>query len=262
MDVVGLGGEFALDGDHVGYADGPGMANGGDAVPRAVPRHTKSAGDGPAGGTKMKAKRKGVNLCGRREGTAEVLTEELANEIRPHLPALVRLTRTWTLLYSLDQHGISLNTLYARCEPRIPNASEPSPPKGAIVVVKDSLDGVFGAWVGEGIERGRGGYYGTGEAFLWRRRPDASSLLEVYNWTGKNDYVVLCEPECISFGGGDGHYGLYIEASLLEGSSASCPTFDNPALCARPPSQSALATGTKDVSFECVGLEVWGVGPG
>ncbi|KIM66453.1 hypothetical protein SCLCIDRAFT_110314 [Scleroderma citrinum Foug A] len=206
--------------------------------------------------------RKGVNLCGRREGTAEVLTEELANEIRPHLPALVRLTRTWTLLYSLDQHGISLNTLYARCEPRIPNASEPSPPKGAIVVVKDSLDGVFGAWVGEGIERGRGGYYGTGEAFLWRRRPDASSLLEVYNWTGKNDYVVLCEPECISFGGGDGHYGLYIEASLLEGSSASCPTFDNPALCARPPSQSALATGTKDVSFECVGLEVWGVGPG
>lgn len=81
MDVVGLGGEFALDGDHVGYADGPGMANGGDAVPRAVPRHTKSAGDGPAGGTKMKAKRKGVNLCGRREGTAEVLTEELANEV-------------------------------------------------------------------------------------------------------------------------------------------------------------------------------------
>lgn len=87
-----------------------------------------------------------------------------ATQIRPHLPALVRLTRTWTLLYSLDQHGISLNTLYARCQPRIPSASEPNPPKGAIVVVKDSLDGVFGAWVGEGIERGRGGYYGTGEA--------------------------------------------------------------------------------------------------
>jgi len=119
-------------------------------------------------------------------------------------------------------------------------------------------------------------------SFLWRHRPDASSPLEVYSWTGKNDYVVLCEPEFISFGGGyafacyssctsgdadlapmcsDGHYGLYIEASLLDGSSAPCPTFDNPALCARPSSQLASATGTKDVLFECVGLEVWGVGP-
>ena len=60
----------------------------------------------------------------------------------------------------------------------------------------------------------------------------------------------------------DGHYGLYIEASLLDGSSARCPTFDNPALCARPSSQSGLGTGARDVSFECVGLEVWGVGPG
>ncbi|KAL4077831.1 TLD-domain-containing protein [Scleroderma citrinum] len=205
---------------------------------------------------------KGVNLCGRREGTAEVLIEELANLIRPRLPALVRLTRSWTLLYSIDQHGISLNTLYARCEPRIPSKSDPNPPKGAIVVVRDSLDGMFGAWVGEGIQRGRGGYYGSGEAFLWRYHPDASPPLEVYKWTGKNDYVVLCEPEFISFGGGDGHYGLYIDATLLDGSSAPCPTFDNPALCTQPPSQSVLGTGTKDVPFECVGLEVWGVGPG
>jgi len=85
VDVVGLGGEFAFDGGRVGYADGLGITNGADAVPEAGAMskntNTKSAEDGPAGGTKMKVKRKGVSLCGRREGTAEVLTEELANEV-------------------------------------------------------------------------------------------------------------------------------------------------------------------------------------
>ncbi|KAI6161063.1 TLD-domain-containing protein, partial [Pisolithus thermaeus] len=212
--------------------------------------------------TKGKVKMKGVTLCGRREGTLQVLTEDIANPLRVHLPALTRLSRNWTLLYSIDQHGISLNTLYSRCEPRIPSKAEPNPPSGALLVVKDSLDGVFGAWIGEGIMKGQGGFYGSGEAFLWRYCIDTSPPLEIYKWSGKNDYVVLCDPDFISCGGGDGHYGLYIDSSLLEGSSAPCPTFGNPVLCARPPSQVGATTGKKDVPFECVGLEVWGIGPG
>lgn len=57
----------------------------------------------------------------------------------------------------------------------------------------------------------------------------------------------------------DGHYGLYLDASLLDGSSAPCPTFANPVLCSRV-DEGSLGS-KKDVSFECVGLEVWGVGP-
>jgi TLD len=104
--------------------------------------------------------------------------------------------------------------------------------------------------------------------------------VKVFKWTGKNDYVALCEPESISFGGGcvspffggwssidvaslllsrffnnrDGHYGLYLDETLNEGSSARCPTFNNDPLCASDPSKAG------SVSFECVGLEVWGVG--
>lgn len=206
----------------------------------------------------------GLNLVGRREGTAVVLSETIANLIRPHLPALTRLPRTWTLLYSLDQHGISLNTLYSRCEPKLP--STPGATKGAIVVVKDARDAIFGAWMGEGLWLERGGYYGSGESFLWRyHRPSSKDdgleegTLDVYKWTGRNDYVALCEPGFISFGGGDGHYGLYLDASLLDGSSAPCPTFDNAVLCSRVDGGSVGVK--KDVSFECVGLEVWGVGP-
>ena len=109
-----------------------------------------------------------------------------------------------------------------------------------------------------------------GFRFLWKAHGDG---VRVFSWTGKNDYVALCEPESISFGGGcvssctcwnhfllavvlrDGYYGLYLDETLYEGSSARCPTFDNDSLCASAPSRTGTAT------FECVGLEVWGVGP-
>jgi len=35
--------------------------------------------------------------------------------------------------------------------------------------------------------------------------------IDVYKWTGQNDYVALSESEFISFGCGDGHYGLYLD---------------------------------------------------
>ena len=55
----------------------------------------------------------------------------------------------------------------------------------------------------------------------------------------------------------DGHYGLYLDDTLYEGSSAPCPTFNNEPLCSPGPKKP----GTVTVEFECVGLEVWGMGP-
>ena len=52
----------------------------------------------------------------------------------------------------------------------------------------------------------------------------------------------------------DGHYGLYLDDSLIDGSSAPCLTFDNQPLCSPGPKKG------ETVSFECVGLEVWDIG--
>ncbi|KAK0454161.1 TLD-domain-containing protein [Desarmillaria tabescens] len=197
-------------------------------------------------GDSIERKMGDVELRGRRENTVGVLDAVLANMIRPRLPALSRLPRTWTLLYSLDQHGISLNTLYSR--------SEQPKPAGALVVMKDDGDTIFGAFVGDGIRQSRGrGYYGSGESFLWRY---SNCKLSVYKPTGRNSYIALCEPDYLSFGGGDdGAYGLYIDKSLLEGSSARCVTFGNEVLCSPGRARAGGAVG-----FECVGLEVWRVG--
>ncbi|KAI0665525.1 TLD-domain-containing protein [Trametes maxima] len=192
---------------------------------------------------KTQVERKSVRLTGRKELTVPVLTVEIADMLRPFFPALARLPRAWTLLYSLDQHGISLNTLYARCQDF----------KGsALLVVRDTNDAVFGAWMGEGVHPSKGSYYGSGESFLWQL--SGNDRVRVYKWTGKNDYVALCETDYLSFGGGDGHYGLWLDETLSDGSSARCPTFDNEPLCSSGPRQG------ETVTFECVGLEVWGIG--
>ncbi|KAF9782422.1 TLD-domain-containing protein [Thelephora terrestris] len=189
-----------------------------------------------------KVPRKSVALKGRKDITSAVLTPSLADLIRPYLPPIPRLSGSWSLLYSLDQHGISLNTLYARCSTHL---------GGSLIVIKDSGDTLFGAWLGENVHQSKGAYYGSGESFLWKSK----DTLHVYKWTGKNDYVALCEPDYLSFGGGDGKYGLYLDDTLLDGSSAWCLTFGNEPLC------SDLGHDQGDtVTFECVGLEVWGIG--
>lgn len=114
--------------------------------------------------------------------------------------------------------------------------------------------------------------------FLWRetRKNDAPAGVNVFKWTGKNDYVALCEPDYISFGGGcgfffcslatlihfeylplsDGKYGLFLDSTFFDGSSARCQTFDNDVLCSTTNDRSV---STRTVRFECVGMEVWGV---
>ena len=52
----------------------------------------------------------------------------------------------------------------------------------------------------------------------------------------------------------DGRYGLWLDESLIDGSSARCLTFDNEPLCSPGPRKGDAVT------FECVGLEVWGIG--
>lgn len=202
----------------------------------------------------MERKAGSVELLGRKEMTDTILTECLADSIRFQFSAFAGLSRKWTLAYSLDQHGISLNTLYSLCETAMILKPNQSPSVGQLLVVKDSEDGLFGIWMEkEGIRRASG-YYGSGDSFLWKYNHQGD--LKVFPWTGRNNYVALCEPTFLSFGGGDGNYGLYLDDTLLNGSSASCLTFSNEPLC----TGSRHRPATDVIKFECVGLEVWAVG--
>jgi len=117
--------------------------------------------------------RRGVQLLGIKESTRVVLGATLADTLRSHLPPRARLPRSWKLLFSIDQYGASLKTLYARCRTH---------DGGALLVVRDADDGYFGAWIADGIHEGHGSYTGSGESFLWKIHGDD---VRVFNWTGK-----------------------------------------------------------------------------
>ncbi|CAG7918417.1 unnamed protein product [Penicillium olsonii] len=71
---------------------------------------------------------------------------------------------------------------------------------------------------------------------------------KAFPYSGVNDYMMFCETGFLSLGGGDGHYGLWIDDSLEKGVSASCQTFGNEPL------------SDEGIKFDILGVEVWYVG--
>ncbi|KAI9263382.1 TLD-domain-containing protein [Phascolomyces articulosus] len=193
-----------------------------------------------------------IKLTQRDEHTWECLDINIAEQLRNQLPSRIAVCSEWTLLYSMDQHGSSLQTMYHQLEKH----------HGPCLLVIQTMDEeIFGAYLTEPIHV-QSRYYGSGECFLWRldrsslsssssmhaadpNTTTTSSLLETYRWSGKNDYLCYSARDYISMGGGEGRVAIWLNEDLLQGHTESCATFDN----------EPLSTSSK---FECIGLEVWG----
>ncbi|OAQ29841.1 TLD-domain-containing protein, partial [Linnemannia elongata AG-77] len=146
------------------------------------------------------------------------------------LPRKLRNATKWNLVYSSDQHGISMTTLFHRCKGKGP----------MVLALKDTTDAVFGAFVTEELKPNLT-YYGTGEWYVMcqhmcvriHKWPFLVCVTKSFwKWTGKNDYMILSEPGFIGLGGGDGKFGLWLHSDLERGHSARCATFDNEPLAA------------------------------
>jgi len=80
-----------------------------------------------------------VTLKGYRSETtpsAQLLSRALAEEIRLLVPPRLQLCEEWNLVYSLDQDGVSLGTLYKKCDDLRGLRN------GFVLVVKDGEGGV------------------------------------------------------------------------------------------------------------------------
>ncbi|KAL5120338.1 oxidation resistance protein 1 [Pleosporales sp. CAS-2024a] len=71
---------------------------------------------------------------------------------------------------------------------------------------------------------------------------------KAFPYSGVNDYMIFCEQNYLSIGGGDGHYGLWLDDSLENGVSDTCPTFGNEPL------------SDEGKKFEVMGVELWYIG--
>ncbi|SCU88109.1 LAMI_0D08812g1_1 [Lachancea mirantina] len=206
-----------------------------------------------------------VYLNGVKDTTKHrLLTPEMCDEIRSLMPTRIQLYTDWRLVYSLEQHGASLRSLYDNIAPD----GKQSARVGYVLVVEDKKGGIFGAYTNEHFRpTDNRRYYGNGECFLWKlekvptlyigdtKADDGAEADRSHRWsfkgfpfTGLNEFVIYCTSKFLSMGAGDGHYGLWIDSGLLNGVSNPSLTFGN---------ETLSREGDK---FHVVGLEVWRVG--
>lgn len=160
---------------------------------------------------------------------SHILTTNHLRRLVPFLPGYQRVS-DWELTYSTYEHGMSLKTFYRL-------ASDKEGP--TILVIADMKGGIFGSYNSDRWRISEK-FFGTGESFLFRLEP----AFKVFPWTGNNQYVQMAKAEAIMLGGGEGHFGLWIDDSLYRGSSHPCPTFGNECLSSTP-------------DFTIRGIELW-----
>ena len=206
-----------------------------------------------------------------------VLSPPLMESLQSFLPIVISEQNFW-MRYSLLRDGASLDTLLKNI-------------RGAtytILALETTGGEVFGAFTSSPWSK-QVGFFGNGEAFLWKMRQSRAILtnsiidqakleseIDVYLWNGNNYCVQQCTSTTISIGGGsivettqkddenespqnetkrDDNMlglGLAIDKNLLFGTSSSSATFDNP----------PLSTEHNDGSpFEILNLEVWSMTP-
>ncbi|XP_078481137.1 oxidation resistance protein 1 [Ciona intestinalis] len=165
--------------------------------------------------------------------SSNLLNDDTLLELCRHIPART-IGCAWKLLYSTFEHGMSLRTLYRK----VTNKYHEDTP--VVIVVQDSNGHVFGAFCSNEPHVSEH-FYGTGETFLFTLEPN----IEIFTWSGENNFFVKGNPDSLSIGGGDGSSGLWLDSDLCHGSSHTCLTFQN----------NPLAS-TED--FFIQNVEVWG----
>ncbi|KAF0979616.1 hypothetical protein FDP41_001284 [Naegleria fowleri] len=191
-----------------------------------------------------------------------ILKESQLRELSLSLPVRFR-NKNFLLLYSTQEHGISLQTMYRKIEQREP----------VILVVQTMKGEIFGAFLTEQVEMTKKErYYGDGQSFVFKFEKQTSNhskphsphpeddeyvlvhnshpkhkeqqTICVYNWTRKNEYFQLTSARQFSVGGGGQGFALTLDPDLKYGSSYSSETFGNDPL-------------TSHTDFEIFAVEVF-----
>eukprot|EP01053_Blabericola_migrator_P002961 Blabericola_migrator_1__2960@NODE_1855_length_3657_cov_58_127577_g1186_i0_p1_GENE_NODE_1855_length_3657_cov_58_127577_g1186_i0NODE_1855_length_3657_cov_58_127577_g1186_i0_p1_ORF_typecomplete_len717_score93_10TLD/PF07534_16/3_4e34_NODE_1855_length_3657_cov_58_127577_g1186_i03272477 len=156
-------------------------------------------------------------------GATPIFNEDMSLQLSAALPPTVALRR-WQLLFDTNLHGVSMKTFFQRCEGHWP----------ALLVLRDEHNTCFGGYSPDGFRESHH-YYGTGETFVFtytpRKTPEAEGELQIFGWSGKNEFFVYSDHERLMFGGG-GSFAVAIAAGLLHGHSGPCSTFSNTRLSA------------------------------
>ncbi|XP_071493609.1 oxidation resistance protein 1-like [Diadema antillarum] len=152
-------------------------------------------------------------------GESTLLCNDYVRKLAKNLPPRTE-GYSWVLVFSTSTHGYSLHSLYRNM------GGWESP---MLLILRDSEGHLFGALTSCALKVSDH-YYGTGESFLYRFHEDE---LEMYRWTGENNFFMKGDVDSICIGGGEGDFGLWLDGDLYHGRSHACKTFGNETLSSK-----------------------------
>jgi TLD len=99
--------------------------------------------------------------------------------------------------------------------------------------------------------------------------PDTSKELQIYKWTGSNDYCQICNVDQAKLAmGGHGDFGLIVEDNFWHGQTGHCSTYNNPPLIPATNSDNEnnddlnnSSSSGGDGFFEVEAFEIYGLVP-
>ena len=150
--------------------------------------------------------------------------------IRLFMPMRYR-SMSWNLQYQMSEDGVSLNTLMTKCEKKKP----------IVLLILTDKHVKLGAFLSEGIQKNKKGFYGTGETFVFNFDP----LFIGYKWSYTNQCFVSTTSTDLMIGqSAKGGAAIYFDNNMLIGYSDACETFNSPPL-------------TGKHSFKIIDVEAW-----
>jgi hypothetical protein len=177
-----------------------------------------------------------------------ILSNEQMQQIRQALPDAY-VDNKWDRCFAIGRDGDSMISYLEKCSHQ-----------NTILCILTTRGEVLGGFVTESWNSPRSDYFGTGHSFLFASHPgnddehrdekaNQDGALQIYRWTGDNDYCQICNPVLNRLAmGGQGQFGLIVQDYFEFGHSGRCRTFENPPL---------VAGG----HFEIAALEVYGIVP-
>lgn len=146
------------------------------------------------------------------------------------------------MVYSSCKHGYSLQTLYRKCKSWCESTYNSRDTTPSILIITDTNGHTFGALSSSMPAITKTRFTGNGESMLFTIRPN----IEIFPWTGMNDYFSLFHHDSISFGSSNKgcDSGLWIDKDLLHGRTMRCETFGNKVL-------------SVEEDFQIYAVEVW-----
>lgn len=225
-----------------------------------------------------------------------VLTPKLMKTLRDTYVPFCKSSDNFWLRYSMIRDGASMHNFLEQVQGA----------KYSILAVETTDGEIFGAFTTE-CWRKTPSYFGGSESFLWKNSKavkkkndnddaddakDAGASIDVYRYTGDNDFIQICKHDRITVGAGCNNinndsdkeddiirirekednnnasnqnnnnkstandkncgYGLCIQNDMRQGTTSPCGTFNSPSL--------SVVHGDGSV-FDIVNIELWSLTP-